>query len=148
MAEAERRGIDLAVETGERLPISGDPIRLGQVASNLLSNALKFTPRGGRVRIRSERAGENAILEVSDTGIGIDPADLPRIFDRYFRAGGVQGRTRTGMGLGLAIAQGIARAEGGRIEAESTPGAGSRFRLILPLEAAERPAGEAVGLPG
>jgi signal transduction histidine kinase len=148
MAEAERRGIELVVESGERLPVTGDPIRLGQVAANLLSNALKFTPRGGRVRIRSAAEGDAAVLEVSDSGIGIGPADLPRVFDRYYRAGGDQERARTGMGLGLAIAQGIARAEGGRIEAESTPGVGSRFRLLLPLRSAAPPVGETVLLPG
>jgi two-component system sensor histidine kinase BaeS len=148
MAEAERRGIELVVESGERLPVTGDPIRLGQVAANLLSNALKFTPRGGRVRIRSAAESDAAVLEVSDTGIGIAPADLPRVFDRYYRAGGDHERARTGMGLGLAIAQGIARAEGGRIEAESAPGAGSRFRLILPLQSAALPIGGAVRLGG
>src|SRR5581483_2139928 len=107
------------------------------------SNALKFTPRGGRVRVRCAAEGPDAFLEVIDTGIGIDPEDLPRIFDRYYRSGAARERARTGMGLGLAIAQGIAEAEGGRIEAESTPGEGSRFRLRLPLDAAARPIAEA-----
>lgn len=139
LAEAERRGIDLQLEAEEPLPIQGDPIRLGQVGSNLVSNALKFTPRGGQVWVRSFARGGQAILEVRDTGAGIPEADLPFIFDRYFRAKPPPGAARPGMGLGLAIARGIAQVEHGEIVVSSNVGQGSRFRLVLPL--AEPPAG-------
>src|SRR6185503_8217279 len=90
----------LAPESGV---VSGDPERLEQVMRNLLSNAIKFTPRGGRVEVRLARVGGDVQLTVSDTGCGIRPALLPRLFDRFWQADSSSTRTQGGLGLGLAI---------------------------------------------
>jgi two-component system, OmpR family, sensor histidine kinase BaeS len=111
-------------------PVLGDPRWLHQVATNLLSNALKFTPAGGSVTIAARRDGPNAVLEVTDTGIGIPAGELPRIFDRFWRG---QGAAQTsGSGIGLAIAAELARAHGGGLAASSQPGHGTRLTLTLP----------------
>jgi signal transduction histidine kinase len=102
-----------------------------QVVTNLLGNALKFTPAGGTVTIRTSQHGEEAVLEVADTGIGIPADELPRIFDRFWR-GQAAGQT-SGSGIGLAIAAELARAHGGTLTADSQPGQGARFTLTLPL---------------
>ena len=102
----------------------------------LLDNAIKYTPIGGeesasRVTVSLERAKGQAVLRVRDTGIGIEPADLPHIFERFYRAD--RARSRQGTGLGLSIAQILVEELGGRIIAESTPGKGSTFSVWLPL---------------
>jgi len=102
-----------------------------QVVTNLLGNALKFTPAGGTVTIRTRQHGEEAVLEVADTGVGIPADELPRIFDRFWR-GQAAGQT-SGSGIGLAIAAELARAHGGTLTADSQPGQGARFTLTLPL---------------
>ena len=111
-------------------PVLGDPRWLHQVATNLLSNALKFTPAGGSVTIAASSDGLNAVLEVTDTGIGIPAGELPHIFDRFWRG---QGAAQTsGSGIGLAIAAELARAHGGALTASSQPGHGTRLTLTLP----------------
>ena len=116
-------------------PVLGDPRWLHQVATNLLSNALKFTPAGGSVTIAASRDGLNAVLEVTDTGIGIPAGELPHIFDRFWRG---QGAAQTsGSGIGLAIAAELARAHGGALTASSQPGHGTRLTLTLPALTAE-----------
>jgi signal transduction histidine kinase len=109
---------------------SADRERLLQALGNLLGNAIKFTPPGGNVVLRAERRGPVLYLRVSDTGPGIPPESLPRIFDRFFteRAGNPRGT-----GLGLAIAKGLAEAHGASIEAESEPGKGSTFSIAVPV---------------
>jgi two-component system sensor histidine kinase BaeS len=107
-----------------------DPDRLRQVVGNLLSNAVRATPAGGRVTIRVGRDGDTARIEVDDTGSGIDQADLPYVFDRFWRAD--PARTRGGSGLGLAVARQIVTDHGGTLTATSSPGAGSTFRVTLP----------------
>jgi signal transduction histidine kinase len=103
----------------------------------LLDNAVKYTTRpeqgseGGKITVALERVGNEAVLRVSDNGIGIEPRDLPHIFERFYRAD--QARAREGTGLGLAIAQTIVDQLGGRIFAESIPGEGSIFYVCLPL---------------
>jgi two-component system sensor histidine kinase BaeS len=110
-------------------PVLGDPRWLHQLATNLLSNALKFTPVGS-VTIAARRDGPNAVLEVTDTGIGIPAGELPHIFDRFWRG---QGAAQTsGSGIGLAIAAELARAHGGKLTASSQPGHGTRLTLTLP----------------
>jgi signal transduction histidine kinase len=99
--------------------------------TNLLTNALKFTPADGRVTIAAGPADGQAVLRVSDTGAGIPAEELPRIFDRFWR--GRQASAVSGSGIGLAIAAELARAHEGRIEVASALGHGSRFTLILPL---------------
>jgi two-component system sensor histidine kinase BaeS len=118
-------------------PVLADPGRLHQIIDNLLSNALKFTPRGGAVTMLLSAADGEARLEVSDTGPGIDPAEQVRVFDRLWR-GGSAGQT-TGSGIGLAIGAELARAHRGSVQVTSEPGHGSRFSLLLPLRAGAQP---------
>ena len=115
-------------------PIVADRDRLLQVLSNLVGNALKFTPEGGRVTIDARRVEGEVWISVADTGPGIPPEDLPRIFDPYWQA---RRTARLGAGLGLTIAKGIVEAHGGRIWVESRPGAGSTFTFALPITGPE-----------
>jgi signal transduction histidine kinase len=110
--------------------ILGDPRWLHQVITNLLTNALKFTPTGGRVIIGCGPAGPDAVLTVTDTGCGIPADELPRIFDRFWR--GRQGLQTSGSGIGLAVAAELTRAHGGRLSAASEPGQGTQMTLTLP----------------
>ncbi len=131
-AQAAGLGIDLTA-AGAGLELTADYTRLNQVLANLVSNALRFTPRGGRITLAAE-AGEagGVILRVQDSGVGIAPEDLPFIFDRFWR--GDKARTREGQvssGLGLAIAQQLVRAHGGTIEAESVLGQGTVFVIRM-----------------
>jgi signal transduction histidine kinase len=102
-----------------------------QVVTNLLGNALKFTPAGGTVTIRTSRRGAHAVLEVADTGVGIPAGELPRIFDRFWR--GQAAAQISGSGIGLAIAAELAVAHGGTLTADSQPGHGATFTLTLRL---------------
>jgi len=119
------------VEPGapERLRVDGERIR-NEVLGNLLSNAFKFTPEGGRITVVARGVEDGVEFEVSDTGVGIPEAELPRIFDKYYQVG--RAARRAGAGLGLAIARQIVEAHGGSISAESRPGAGATFRVRLP----------------
>lgn len=122
-------GIRFEVEAGS-VWIEGNAGRLEQIVANLLSNALAYTERGGSVTVRLERAGPEAVLEVADTGIGIEPGDLRHIFTRFWR--GDPSRSRSGgTGIGLAIVRELVRAHDARIDVDSTPGRGSRFRVVL-----------------
>jgi signal transduction histidine kinase len=113
------------------LVVSGDRPRLEQVAANLIDNAVKYTPSGGRVSVRVRRERDDAMLEVTDTGYGIPAAELPRIWDRLFR--GDTSRTERGLGLGLSLVKAIVEAHGGTVAATSEAGKGSTFRVRLPL---------------
>jgi len=106
---------------------------MGQVVTNLVGNAIKFTPRGGsvQVQVRGEPDGSGTIT-VADTGIGIDAAELPRIFDRFFRGARATEARSSGSGLGLAIVRSIVEMHGGTVTVESRLGAGSTFRVTLP----------------
>jgi PAS domain S-box-containing protein len=115
--------------------IQGDPQRLQQVIWNLVSNAAKFTPEGGRVEVRLERSGEIVRLSVSDTGIGISPDFLPHVFDRFRQAETGSARKFGGLGLGLTIVRHVVEAHGGSVEAYSAGvGAGSCFSVTLPTQ--------------
>jgi heavy metal sensor kinase len=129
---AEERGVNLENETSAAAFIEGDPVALQQILFNLVSNALRYTPAGGSVRISIGAFDSMAKVEVVDTGVGIAPADLPHIFERFYRGINVRTHEPRGSGLGLAICQTLAEAHGGRIEVESEPGKGSRFTLLLP----------------
>jgi len=128
------KGISLVWEMpADACLVSGDADRLHQVMWNLLSNAIKFTPAGGRITVQLQCAGERFIVSIADTGIGIDPAFLPFVFDRFRQADGSVTREHGGLGLGLAIAREIIELHGGSISAESGGrGQGSRFVLELP----------------
>jgi signal transduction histidine kinase len=111
----------------------GDRHRLGQVADNLVSNAIKFTPGGGTVTVRVAADDNRALLEVADTGIGIAADEIERLFERMYRSPEVERRQIQGTGLGLTIAKAIVDAHDGRISATSEPGAGTTFTVELPL---------------
>jgi signal transduction histidine kinase len=135
-ATARRRGVALTMERpDEAIQIRHDPVRIGQVVANLLGNAIKFTPRGGRVevQVRAEARGA-ASITVADTGIGIDPAELPRIFDRFYRGSGASEARGSGSGLGLAIVRSIVEMHGGTVAVESRVGTGTTFRVALPAQ--------------
>jgi len=127
---ARERSVSLAVAAADDLPpVLGDRDRLTQVLSNLVGNALKFTPREGRIRVRAQAAGPAVEFAVEDSGMGIPPESVPRVFDRLWQA---DRRAGGGAGLGLAIAKGIVEAHGGRIGVESEPGRGTTFRFTVP----------------
>jgi hypothetical protein len=139
--EAERRGLALAVVTDETLPalmrVDADCL-YNEILGNLVSNALKFTPRGGRIELRAwgQSRGEAPLADelhvvVSDTGVGIAAAELPLVFLKYYQAGGR--RRAEGAGLGLAIVRQAVDAHGGYVTVDSTPGRGTAFHVVLPV---------------
>lgn len=127
---AEEKNIKIEKNTTENLFLMVDPDRSKQVIANLLDNAIKYTPSGGMVQLKAYMEGKNVILEVMDTGIGISPEDLPKIWDRLFR--GDKSRTQRGLGLGLSLVKAIVEAHGGRIEVKSELNKGSTFILYIP----------------
>jgi PAS domain S-box-containing protein len=132
--QARDRAITLRCERPEGpFMVRMDAGRIGQVLLNLIGNALKFTPAGGQVRARLSRAGAAARLEVADTGIGIPPEHLPKLFEKFYQVDSSATRERGGAGLGLSIAKALVEAHGGRIGARSTLGQGSTFWFELPL---------------
>lgn len=136
--QAEAAGLQLSAELPPGTPaVLVDPERIQQVLTNLLHNAIKFTPPGGRVRVGAAQqpagGGAQVVIEVEDTGIGIAKADLPRIFERFYKGDRARTRSRGGTGLGLAIARHIVEAHGGHIWVKSKPGKGSNFFFSLPV---------------
>jgi PAS domain S-box-containing protein len=130
---AAARGIALVSSTGTVPPVPADPVRLGQVIDNLISNALKFTPAGGNVEVRASERNGRARVEIADTGMGISPAEQERLFERFYRTPQAQTDAVPGVGLGLSIAKAIVEAHGGTISCESVEGAGTTFAIELPL---------------
>jgi signal transduction histidine kinase len=130
---AEAKGVALEMCLERDVAVMGDPARLHQLALNLLGNAVKYTPAGGHVRVTVGARDGAARLEVADSGVGIPTEDLPRVFDRFYRADEARSRAAGGVGLGLAIARWCAEAHGGQIAVQSRPGAGSVFTVSLPL---------------
>jgi two-component system phosphate regulon sensor histidine kinase PhoR len=116
--------------------ICADEARLREVFDNLLDNAVKYSSKSGEIRLEADRAGDQIALSVSDDGIGISQEDLPRIFERFYRADKARSRELGGTGLGLAIVKHIAQLHGGRVEAESELGRGTTIRVVLPLKMA------------
>jgi signal transduction histidine kinase len=140
-ATARRRGVELTMDRpDEAIQLRHDPVRIGQVVTNLVGNGIKFTPRGGAVRVQVRREPDaGASITVSDTGIGIDPAELPRIFDRFFRGSGASEARGSGSGLGLSIVRSIVEMHGGTVAVESRVGAGTTFRVTLPAQPGPTP---------
>ena len=139
---AEEKGLALAVEAPGGLSVFADRVRLRQALANLLDNALKYTPAGGHVQLRVFAEGGFVVFECSDDGPGIDPQDLPRIWDRLYR--GDRSRSQRGLGLGLSLVRAIARAHGGEATVDSGAGKGARLRIrleALPPAAPESPRG-------
>jgi two-component system sensor histidine kinase BaeS len=139
-ADSLARRFETAEVTLERrlasAPVVADQRWMHQVVTNLLGNALKFTPAGGTVTISTSEGGQNAVLEVADTGIGIPADELPRIFDRFWR--GRAAAQTSGSGIGLAVAAELAQAHGGTLAAASQPGDGTRLTLTLPARIPRR----------
>jgi PAS domain S-box-containing protein len=133
--DARQAGLTLEYDVGESVPpITGDVGRLQQIIRKLLSNAIKFTPPGGRVRVRVDRQGDEARLIVSDTGVGIAPPFLPHVFDRFRQADGSMTRVYGGVGLGLTLVRDLVDLHHGHVTAESAGhGAGATFTVRLPL---------------
>ena len=134
---AFQNGIDFSVNVADDTPVNieGDADRLNEVLGNILSNAFKFTERGGRIALQARRDGAGVRVEVSDSGVGIPPDKLPKIFEKFYQVDNSAQPRQAGSGLGLAIAREIVEAHGGTIGAESDPGSGTRFTVALP----ERP---------
>ncbi len=131
---AEAKGVVLSLEVDPDLsPLQMDATRISQVVGNLLENAITHTPEGGTVAVSASASAGLVSVSVSDTGPGIPPEDLPRLFDRFYRADPSRSRSTGGSGLGLTIARRLVEAHGGSIEAESLLGEGSRFTMRLPL---------------
>jgi signal transduction histidine kinase len=127
---ADAKGVQLEAPVVEDLTVTGDRVRLEQVAANLIDNAVKYTPGGGRVTVGVRRERDLAVLWVADTGRGIPPDDLPRIWERLFR--GDESRTERGLGLGLSLVKAVVEAHGGTVEVQSEPGRGATFSVALP----------------
>jgi two-component system phosphate regulon sensor histidine kinase PhoR len=134
---AEKKlSVDIAIAAN--LPIiRADETRLQEVLYNLLDNSLKYTQPGGKIRLQAQRHGDEIALSVGDTGLGISETDLPRVFERFYRADKARSRELGGTGLGLSIVKHIAQMHGGRVEAESELGRGTTIRVLLPLNGAE-----------
>ncbi|MBI3096750.1 MAG: HAMP domain-containing histidine kinase [Planctomycetes bacterium] len=129
---AERHTVSLVVESAGEVRVTGDPGRLKDLLSNLVTNAIRYNRPGGTVTVRLSTADGRARMEVDDTGIGIPAEDLPHVFERFYRVDKTRSRAAGGSGLGLAIARWAVDAHGGTIEASSRPGEGSRFVVHLP----------------
>jgi signal transduction histidine kinase len=143
---AAARHIDLSIRLSPAtLVVMGEPVRLQQIAWNLISNAIKFTDPGGKVTVTTDADGAEARITVTDTGVGISPEFLPHVFDRFRQADGSTSRRHGGLGLGLAIADALAKMHGGRLEAHSEGvGNGSSFTFRIGLVAAQSLAPEKV----
>jgi two-component system NtrC family sensor kinase len=132
LAQAKEKGVELDIHIEEELPlVHGDPIRLRQMIGNLLENAIKYTPAGGKVRLETHEEDDQLILRIADTGVGIPARDQPYLFDKFFRASNVP-RDVSGTGLGLSIVKSIVEQHQGRIWVESQVGEGATFTLVLP----------------
>ncbi len=132
---AVRRGVDLTLSLPTSpLRILHDPQRVGQVVTNLVGNAIKFTPKGGSVDVVVTRFRDGARIDVNDTGTGIDASELPRIFDRFYRGSRANEARGSGSGLGLAIVRSIVDMHGGSVTVDSRLGTGSRFSVFLPRD--------------
>jgi signal transduction histidine kinase len=145
-ASAAARNIDLSMSLWpSSLVVMGEPVRLQQIAWNLVSNAIKFTDPGGKVNVATGLSDSQAELVVADTGVGIEPEFLPHVFDRFRQADGSTSRRHGGLGLGLAIADALAKIHGGQLEVQSAgPGRGSCFTLRMGLATTEKIASETV----
>jgi signal transduction histidine kinase len=131
---AAEAGVELSVKTAADLgELRGDPAGLQQLLGNLVSNGIRYTPRGGTVEVRVRHTAHYLRLEVEDTGVGISGEDIPRVFDDFFRSTSARDRVPEGTGLGLSIVKAVAEQHGGTVSVESEPGSGTRFMVDLPL---------------
>jgi signal transduction histidine kinase len=131
---AEEKRIVVATATIPDLWLTADRSRLRQILANLLDNAIKYTPAGGRVEMKTQLQAGTVVFSVKDTGIGLTPDEVPRIWDRLYR--GDQSRSERGLGLGLSLVRAVVQAHGGQIGVSSAIGVGSTFTMSLPFSAA------------
>ena len=124
--------LNIARESEKPLYVRADKERIRQVLINLLDNSIKYGTDGGKTKVSFFDMDENILIEVTDTGLGIDSKDIPRLFERFFRVDKSRSREQGGSGLGLAIVKHIIDVHGGRVWAQSTQGQGSRFTFLLP----------------
>jgi signal transduction histidine kinase len=127
---AEDKKVSLYVTSPNDLLLTADLNRMRQVMANLLDNAVKYTPSGGRIVLQAFRRDHQAVIVVQDSGIGFSAEEVPRIWNRLYR--GDQSRSQRGLGLGLSLVKAVVQAHNGRIEVSSQPGCGSHFTLYLP----------------
>lgn len=132
-SRAEHAGVALEIHVDEdKHEVCADPLRLRQVIGNLVGNAVRHTPSGGRISLTCRHLGDEVRIEVRDTGSGIAPEDLPHIFDRFWRAEKSRNRRTGGSGLGLSIARKLTEAHGGTITVRSTLAEGTTFTVVVP----------------
>jgi signal transduction histidine kinase len=130
---AEEKHISLRIQSGQPTYVTGDPMRLKQIVVNLVDNAIKYTPEGGDVTVSLSAEKKMAVIEVSDTGIGIPAASLPLVFDRFYRTDRARSRESGGIGLGLSIVKAICDVHDGAASVKSVEGKGTTVRIELPL---------------
>jgi heavy metal sensor kinase len=139
-ALAQDKGIKFAIDAKEELTVNGDKVKLRQLFINILENAVRYTPVDGQISVSLVKQESDAVISISDTGIGISPEHLPHIFERFYRVDKARARADGGVGLGLAIAKIIAESHKGTIGVESELGKGTTFRISIPLKGPEEPA--------
>jgi two-component system phosphate regulon sensor histidine kinase PhoR len=132
-SRAQRQGIILTSSCKNMKPIHADPKGLEEVFNNLITNAINYSPEGGRVTVTAQVLGEYMEIKISDTGVGIDAEELPKIFDKFYRVKHHKTRQVMGTGLGLAIVKGVVESHNGTIDVESVPEKGTTFRILLPV---------------
>ena len=131
---AKKRGQTIKTEIADNCEMFADPGKLAQVCYNIIENAIKYTPDGGAITVTLRRMGRDAVLEISDTGVGIPEEDLPHVFDRFYRVDKARSRDTGGTGLGLSIVQQIVRLHAGSVTVSSQPGKGTTFTVQLPVK--------------
>ena len=114
-------------------PVHADPKRIEEIFSNLITNAINYSPEGGKVTVSARGLGEYMEIKVTDMGVGIEEEELPKIFDKFYRVKHPKTRQVMGTGLGLAIVKGIIQAHNGTIDVQSAPDKGTTFRILLPI---------------
>jgi signal transduction histidine kinase len=132
---ADAHGVTLTADVAPGIVVTVDRVRLRQVLANLVDNAIKYTPAGGHVQLHAVAEQDQAVVRVRDTGVGITPDELPRIWERLYR--GDRSRTTRGLGLGLSLVKAIVEAHGGRVSVASVAGEGTVFEVRLPLDTAD-----------
>jgi len=132
--KAEEKGIDFRLHVAKPIYIEGDVNRIKQIFINLITNALTYTPKGGKVEVIAEEKDEETLVHVKDTGIGIEEAEIPRIFERFYRVDKARSRHSGGTGLGLAIVKHLVEAHHGHITVKSAVGKGTTFTVHFPKQ--------------
>lgn len=131
---AKKRGQEIAMEISDSCEMFADPGKLAQVCYNIIENGIKYTPDGGKITVALRRMGRDAVLEISDTGVGIPESDVAHVFDRFYRVDKARSRDTGGTGLGLSIVQQIVRLHAGSVTVQSEQGKGTTFTVQLPVK--------------